>query len=334
MNLKFAETRQVVWWNVVVSRALARICERERIDVVETPEYHAQGLLATLRQYRLPMIVRLHTPAFVCRELNGKAIGSTAWDTFASEKLEWWLAKRAAVVTSPSRQMAESVAGPWRMGVELIEVVPNPVDDDLFAPGARDGGEAVLLFVGRLERRKGVDTIARALPEIINKHPKARMQFVGNDHPSAPDGGSMQAWVRAYLREQGVGEDRVEFVGPVDRERLPAMYQRAAVCLVPSRYESFGYTCVEAMSCGCATVATRAGALAEIVTDERDGLLVEPDDAAALAQAVTRLLDDRALREGLGRAARETVVARFSRPAVCQQMVDVYLRTVRKSLSV
>jgi glycogen(starch) synthase len=327
INLRFPEARQIVLWNARVSRLLGELRDREQIDIVETPEYHAQGLAASMMERDLPLIVRLHTPAFLCRELNGSAIGGSEWDTNLSEHLEYRLARRATLVTAPSRHMAGVVARAWKLDPAKMRVIANPIDDDRFAPTAGDPpqrDEQTMLFVGRLERRKGVDAIARALPLVRERFPRARVKLIGNDHPSAPGGISMKAHLQVLLRQSRTPADAMEFVGPIDRTLLPAEYQRSAICLAPSLYESFGYTCVEAMAAGCAVIAARAGALPEIVTDDADGLLVPPDDPPALAAAMVRLLESRELRERLAEQARRTVAGRFSRDAVCAQMAELY----------
>src|SRR5207245_2588320 len=107
--------------------------------------------------------------------------------------------------------------------------------------------------------------------------PQARVRFVGQDHPSGPGGASMSDHLRRRLRDAGVPDAAVEFRGAVARTALPAVYRSAAVCVVPSLYENFPYTCLEAMASGCAVVASAAGGIPEIVTHEVDGLLVPPD---------------------------------------------------------
>jgi glycosyltransferase involved in cell wall biosynthesis len=135
----------------------------------------------------------------------------------------------------------------------------------------------------------------------------------------------MRAHLEARLAAMGIPGDIVEFSGPKDREELPAVYRSAAVCIVPSLYENFPYTCLEAMSCSCAVVASRVGGIPEIVTDQVDGLLVKPNDPEALAGAIVRVLSDRAERHRLRREARRSVLRRFSCRAVCEQMAALYV---------
>jgi len=189
-----------------------------------------------------------------------------------------------------------------------------------------------VLFVGRLERRKGVQTLVDAWPAIHAAVPDARAMLVGADHLSGPNGGSMKAHLQQSLKMASRNRaspvpdasDSVMFTPQVDRQTLPKVYATAQVCVVPSLFENFPYTCLEAMACGCAVVASRVGGIPEIIEDQVDGLLVEPNDPAALVDAVLRLLRSPSLRQELGTAARRSVERRFSRRVVCAQTAEVY----------
>jgi glycosyltransferase involved in cell wall biosynthesis len=331
INLKFHEARQIVMWNRQVKRALDRVLGEEGLDVVECPEYHAQGLMATVGRLDLPLVVRLHIPAFVCRRLNGLAIGGCEWDTRLSEGVEYWMTRRADLITSPSLAMARDVARGWNLNESDIRVIPNPADERLFASAdhVRHDGRTVV-FAGRLERRKGVDVLAKAVPLVLKDFPAARFELYGRDHPSSPDGGgSMAAYLKKELKATGVPDGTVIINPARPRQELPAVYRRGTVCVVPSLYESFGYTCLEAMASGTAVVASDAGSLPELVANQEDGLLVRADDPAALASAIVRVLNEPMLRDQLATAARATVMRRFARDLVCRQTVETYRDIVR-----
>jgi glycosyltransferase involved in cell wall biosynthesis len=207
----------------------------------------------------------------------------------------------------------------WRL--RRVDVVPNPIDDHLFAPGPEAETAASILVVGRVERGKGQDVLIEALPAIRDAVPEAQVRLVGDD------GGTAVALARR-AQALGVG-DAVTFEGALAREELPAVYRSATVCVVPSRFEGFGYTAVEAMACGRPVVAARAGGLAEVVRDGEDGLLVAPGDPAALAGAVAGLLADPAARRRLGAAARARVEAAFAARVIAARMAQRYAEVAR-----
>lgn len=175
------------------------------------------------------------------------------------------------------------------------------------APRPRAVGDpATLVVVGRLNPRKGQDVAIDALARLVDEGRDCRLRLVGSTYPG-------YEWVEADLRAKaaalGLG-DRVELPG-FNPDQWGA-YAQSDVALVPSLTEPFGNVAVEAMAMGLPVVASRVGGLREIVEDGATGLLVEPGDAAALAAAVRRLLDDPVLAARLARAGDDDVRERFS----------------------
>src|SRR5205807_10474344 len=120
------------------------------------------------------------------------------------------------LLTSPSRDRAGQLAAEWGLDRAAIRVIPNPVDEEFFRPDPAAAPEdGLVLYVGRLERRKGVEALAEALPRIRSACPHARLRLVGQDHPSGPEGASMKEHLRRRLRDAGVPEAAVEFTGAV-----------------------------------------------------------------------------------------------------------------------
>lgn len=319
-------TREAVLFAIRVARCLAAIAP----DVIEVPEFGAPGLVAALRGRRghgPPVVARLHGPTFLTTELAG---GARTLDTRALGLLEAGAAHAATVVTAPSHAIARLVTARWRLRSRGIVVVPNPIDADRFAPDPDDappdqrhGSDRTaptVLVVGRLERAKGQDRVLDALPAILAAVPDARVRLIGDD------GGLAEAITRRATAS-GVA-DRVELTGAISHAELPAAYQAATVCAIPSRFETFGYTCVEAMACGRPVVAARVGGLAEIVTDGVTGRLVDPDRPEALAGAIVALLRDAVARARIGAAARDHVLATYAAPAVAQRTADEYGKLV------
>lgn len=123
--------------------------------------------------------------------------------------------------------------------------------------------------------------------------------------------------------------DKVHFTGHIPLSQLVEYYRRSYMTLMPTRgFESFSYTLCEAMSCGSAVVATRCGGPSEIVTDDSDGLLIEPGDIKGLQAAISRLLSEPDLRERLADSAQQTVAIRFSNDVVIPQICDRYQEAI------
>ena len=156
----------------------------------------------------------------------------------------------------------------------------------------------MLLFVGRLTPIKGLETLLRALAALRSDGLAAArltLLVVGGTKGDSGDG----AHLRRLAQDLGVAP-WVDFRGPQPQDALPDYYAAADLCLMPSRYESFGMVALEAMASGVPVIASRAGGLAVTVQDGVTGRLVPEGDVAALARAITGLLADDAGRRALG----------------------------------
>jgi len=184
-----------------------------------------------------------------------------------------------------------------------ISVISPGVDHARFHPSghSRECGtdDPIVLFVGAMHPRKGADVFARAIP-LLSDLP-ARFVFAG---PS----GALEPEVRLIVSRSDV-RDRVEFRGQMSSEQLPIVLAEADIFVFPTVWgtEGFGMVAVEAMACGVPVVASRVGAIPEVVLDEKTGLLFEPGDPADLASKVRLLLGDPSRRRSLGRAGTKHV---------------------------
>jgi len=222
-----------------------------------------------------------------------------------------------------SARIAVSVAGrewaePWFPG--RYHIIPNGVDTDAFAPGSqlpeavRDQGPYIL-FVGRLERRKGLEVLLRAMPAVLRARPEVNLVVAGS--------GPLETRCRHLSRDLGV-ESRTSFLGQVDSDMLPGLYANCIVFASPALGgEAMGIVLVEAMAAGTCVVASRIPGYDEVVTHRQDGLLVTPGDPSAWADALVSLLASPAERTRLGRAAR-THSADFSWPVIADRIEQVY----------
>lgn len=170
-----------------------------------------------------------------------------------------------------------------------------------------------VLAIGRLVPEKGFDVFLRALAQACRHRPELRAVIAG-DGPQA-------ARLRGLAEALGLGS-RVCFTGWVDPGAVPALIRSAAAVVVPSRWqEPFGLVALQAMQAGVPVIAARSGGLPEIVDDGATGLLVPPDDVAALAGALVGLVSDPSRRARMGRAAVRRAATDFSWPA-CVRAYD------------
>jgi D-inositol-3-phosphate glycosyltransferase len=182
-------------------------------------------------------------------------------------------------------------------GIDLATFFPMPKDEARRKIGF--AGQRLLLFVGRLERLKGVETILRALALAADRrHHDVRLLVLGEDSRDAEQ--SEKDRLRALAVELGIA-DRVEFLGSVAHHELPYFYAAAEACLMPSYSESFGLVGLEAQACGCAVIASNVAGLASVVREGVTGYLVESHDPSEWADRILRLLSDPEVADQMGR---------------------------------
>lgn len=198
-----------------------------------------------------------------------------------------------------------------------IHVIPNFVDLEEFRPAEKRAELATAIHISNFRRVKRVpwlvDAFADALTTLRAQGQDAELVLVGE--------GPQLGEARRVARERDVG-DRVRFLGL--RSDLAELLAPADLFCLASTEESFGLSALEAMSAGTAVLGTRVGGVAEVVTDGTTGVLVDPEDRAAYASEMARLLGDRQGAARLGVAARDRAVARFDRRKVVEEYESLY----------
>jgi glycosyltransferase involved in cell wall biosynthesis len=221
----------------------------------------------------------------------------------------------------------------WVSENGTIEVIPCGVDLQNFnvlpqAVARQQLGLAldqkIVLYVGRFDPRKGIDTVLQALEHSsLQAQPQLQMLLVG--------GGNSQLDQQEQKRLEQLVQDKglstfVTFVGAVEHAHLAQYYAAADVCVVPSHYEPFGLVAVEAMACCTPVVASDVGGLRYSIVSEETGLLVPPQDATAFATAIAHILDNPAERDRMGQNGRARVESTFDWHVVAEQLDHLYTK--------
>jgi glycogen(starch) synthase len=308
--------------SMAVSRWLKR---KGPFDIVEAPDYGAETFWCQITRVTTPIVIKLHTPLFLTQRLNSAPKEDSA------VKLRKWMEKycvtHAAKIISPSRALAEIISD--ELGVADIEIVPNCVDTDFFVRKEKRGKTAIrsVIYAGRLERRKGVEVLARAIPIVVSEIHDVRFALVGRDTPTGPGGESMKKWLENFFDTARIRQ-YIEFLGEVPRTNILKYFQEADVCVLPSLWENLPYTCLEAMACGVPVIASKIGGFLEIISDRIDGLLFEPGNHQQLATNIIGILRSGSINQ-FGARAREKVEFFFSHKVVAERAVECYERVIR-----
>ncbi|MNX65907.1 D-inositol 3-phosphate glycosyltransferase [compost metagenome] len=186
-----------------------------------------------------------------------------------------------------------------------------------------DATKTLALFVGRIERRKGVDVLVEAFAAAAAKVSGLHLAVAGGDTMTAPDGKSLREHLASRLTGAGVAH-RVHWLGPRDHRELPELYAGCDFFVAPSRLEPFGLVYLEAMAAGRPVIGCAAGGVPEIVQDGMQGVLVPPANPEALAEALVLLATDAGRRRAMGERARERALT-FDHRVLASRTAACYL---------
>ena len=300
-----------------------------RYDVV-----HANFFMSALVGLRLkaafgvPLVVTFHALGLVRREHLGDA------DGFPPERIaiEQRVVREADRIVAECPQDRADLLRVYGADAERLAMVPCGVDPHEFAPGSKARArralglrddEFVVLQLGRMVPRKGVDNVIEALARMDRTRP-VRLLVVGGNSADADERLTPEIGRLRRLAEACGVAASVSFVGQRQRDALRDHYVAADVFVSTPWYEPFGITPLEAMACGTPVVGSNVGGIRYSVADGVTGYLVPPRDPAALAQRLEQLRANPALAAALGRAGVHRVRTRFTWDRVASELVDVY----------
>lgn len=324
--------------------------------VMEAPEYLAPAFNIVQLVPELPVILRLHTPAalitrinlpqkqwrqpplFIARQMKNLLVALRKREPlpsvhFANDRLirAWEIdsqeavaARSADIICSPSRALVTYPSTHWGIAPAKTIHLPNVYEAPpkiLSIPPAEN--PVCLGYFGRLEVRKGLVTLAKALPLIAKRFPKTKLLFVGQSSPLEGVHADAKEYVGNICRELGL---EAEFAGRQPQDKLHEWYARCQIVMLPSVWENFPYVCLEAMAAGRAVIGSQAGGMADMIAHGETGLLADPADFRAFASMAIQLLSNPAKCTQMGEAARASIVARYS-PSV---MFADYEKTYRE----
>jgi teichuronic acid biosynthesis glycosyltransferase TuaC len=304
---------------LLYARLLGRVRKlhgEKPIDVIHAhaalPCGHAADLLS--RHLNIPFVVTLHgldvfntcflsgIPATWRREVSVNVYGA------------------ARCVICISARVQEVLRGGTPAGTRST-IVYNGVDPGLFSPNLADIGPAgpEILMVGNLQRSKGHELVLRALRNLTTSFPALRCRIIGE--------GKDRAQFEALVRDLGIGQ-QVQFVGWQRRSEVAEAMRRCSIFALPSSNEALGCVYLEAMSCGKPVIACRGQGIDDVIEHGKNGWLIPVDGFEQLVQGLTELLGSPELRIGMGIAARQTILERFTLSHQAQQLATIYREAI------
>lgn len=315
---------------------LKEIINRYNIDIVEAPNFFAEPFIYSIFK-KIPLVIRLHSP-------YAEIIKAYGWqktlDHTLSCSLEDFSIMRCDMVISSTDICARAMAEQLGIDYKKIEVIPLGVNipdiNELQSLNSyASNGKLEVLFIGRLEYRKGVHVLMQAIPHVLEKLPNTHFTFIGRDTFLNARYSSFEGTKEESIKESLLKYfpkkyfQNIRFLGYVDKENLSDYLSSCDVFVAPSLYESFGLIYIEAMAYGKPVIGCNVGGVPEVVKDGETGILVPPENIELLAKAIISLLNDSGLRLKMGNNAREYVKNNFTREIMVEKTLAVYKKVLK-----
>jgi len=233
--------------------------------------------------------------------------------------------RKADLLVSPSRSLAMWAKRHWKIPANRIQVVPNVFNPDarlLSANRPRDLTDEVWLgYFGRLEHRKGIDGLIRALDISLTRYPKLQVRFVGRAQVHPISGSMYDEYIRGQLSRHS---NRLEFISAVPLEMMGKLYAETDIAIFPSLWENFPNVCLEAMSSACAVIGSKHGGMRDMIVNGKTGLLIDPCSTSSTVTAIAAMVENPGKRLKMGKMARQRILDEYSDAAIVPQMIRSY----------
>ncbi|MFD0765431.1 glycosyltransferase family 4 protein [Mucilaginibacter lutimaris] len=300
---------------LVTAGAIRGIIKEYHIQIIETSSYFSLCYFLSHKKIRIPLVVRVSTT--FSQMLTGHyPFKSRGMDLIAAMEIAF--IKKSRQLITHAKSHAIELEKLYGLDARSFRIIAHGISiPTLKTRSGSDVTRVKVLYVGRLEYRKGTDVLLSAIPLVLQQCPHVFFELIGND----PGNQNQREF------EQKNETDilaRVSFRGRIDLTSLTNAYQSCDIFVAPSRYESFGLIFIEAMSFAKPAIGCAVGGVPDIIIDHYNGLFARPGDAQNLADMVIRLAKNESLRKVMGSNARKTVEERFSGKKLAADSIHYY----------
>lgn len=338
-------------FGVLVGHKFAERHYEKPFNVVEGPEYGADSRKAVELVPNIPLVVKMHTPSeVICRISSSKRdrfikkIHNSSFkllkmiraikkkeNPFDIPSYEYYSkearhARRADILSSPSLDLCRYAGDLWRIDQKKIRHVPNVFEPEKTLLGIPIADNARYVgFIGRLEYRKGVETLIASIPRVLKKFPDVGFIFIGEPQIVPKTKIYYDEWIQKKL---GKWAQNIKIKGNVSYRSIPELVGKIDVVVFPSIWENFPNACLESMAAARAIIASSAGGMAEMLDGGKTGILVSPQNSKELADQLIRILKDNELRKTLGMKARQRVIETYNSDKIGSLMETTYQEAI------
>jgi glycogen synthase len=312
-------------------------------NIVECPEIHHHGIEIKKNFTQIHLIIRLHAPNYLVESLKKKYIPFTTKLRFVLGALrrgkfdvgywrkydytsdsEYQFAKLADTITAPSKTMKDWAVKNWEIDASTIVVIPNPFKAPLALlnlPIHREVIQKKIVFFGRLNVLKGLVNTTLAMKKILKEYPQYSFCIIGDDGPGPNNKLTMRQWMQLQFEQV---KKQVFFLDGQAYEKLPLAIADAEIALLPSLFESFSYTCAEAMAAGKAVVGSIHTGMQDMIVHNQNGKLVDVENVQEIYEATKQFIDNNELRYTIAINARNDISIKYDASTIGKQYIDFY----------
>ena len=303
-----------------IERIINQLYKNNQVDLVEAPDW--TGITSFISPKKCPIVIRLNgSDTYFCNLDHRKV----KWKNKFHEKRAL---QKADALLSVSQFTADQTNAVFGLNKKFT-IIPNSIDVSAF--DQNDDTVIIsntVLYFGSLIRKKGLLELPFIFNELVALNPTVQLVIVGKDVPDIISGA---ASTREMMQELFTPEAllRVNYVGAVPYTTIQQHINAATVCIFPSFAEALPVSWIEAMALSKPIVASNIGWASDVIDDDINGFLVHPKEHSLYAAKINSILENAALQQKLGLAAREKVIAKFSIAVVAKQSMDFYNNVIQ-----
>lgn len=297
------------------------------IDIVESPIWDSYGFVSSYLEKEVPIVTRLQTPLKMVIETFNM---ENSADLELLTEYESALLENSAAIITISDCVKQTIEELYDMSFSQ-PVYKNylGISPERLAVSSRGDDERLEVFyIGRLERRKGIDSIISALPQLMQKYDNLDFYLAGDYSIYDEVIGDTYKHKFETENKDAAWMDRVHFLGKISDEEREQHFADCDVFVAPSLYESFGLIFIEAMRYGKSVIGCSVGGMKEVVKDGVTGILCQPGSPDSFRESLESLLNDKRLRENMGEAGLERLNELFTEEKMCEICEKIFRNVI------
>jgi len=307
---------------LIAAKHLPHIQKKYKLDVIETSSYFSLCFFYLLTSPSLPIVTRVST-TFLQMLDSYYSFSSRLLKLIAAMEIK--LIRKSRYLITHAHDHAKELENLYRIDAQRFHIIPHginiPTQEELYC---KNNSVLKILYVGRLEYRKGSDILMQTIPLVLRKTDRVIFQIIGLDAEGVYEN-------KFKLENDSEILKKVTFSGQLNNISTYKAYAECDIFVAPSRYESFGLIYIEAMSYGKPVIGCRVGGVPEIIEDNFNGLFAEINDPVSLCNKIIELVNNDALRISMGENARITAISKFSKETLGVSSVAYYEKCINKS---